>query len=545
MDKQTPPPSLPNIRTYAKDLEKKRVESGEGAVTPLKTPPKKISEATDPSDKPANHKYKAPTWTGNKKQPKVPEELPKAPEVTEKEVSTLKPISTPKPTREAHIIVDNEDASSAVIISDTKKSRFRLLPSIFSSLSKWFREAWEKQAAKKIPKYTVPETSRRKGVIQRATSKTGKLTSFDHTSITARIRERQERATPKTPTTVWTANTEPGYPLLEAPEEKITNVQVVPRKSFRTITPEPAAKIEEAKVVETPPPPPPVLVEAKIAPEPVIIEETPTKLTTPLVEREVEEIVINNPTLEPEELVEQSVTKLKPASLREWLFIINTNTISIGVAGIVLFVVIVGAIGYVWYSTQVKDLDIITAPNHPTLIPAPLQLTTVTPLDRKQLLETATSNLTQNKFPVLQILFVDSPAGYNAVPAPKILTTLNPELNTTFTESINYIYFGIIEKNQPFIILRITDSATAKGGMLAWEQTLYKDLEPLFSGFVQSMVSATKELKFKDHIVSNMDIRTLEDSNQRPYMVYGIINQNTLVITNDTTTYLEVAKLIK
>lgn len=547
MDKQIPTGSISGIRTYASDLEKKKAASTSSEV-PVDTK----SKPTSPPEvvlmkKPEERKYQAPSWTGNKKvaTPVVEEKTENLPEIPKEKDSPLKPISAPKNNNERSIIIDNEDAASAVIISDTKKDRFKLFPRIFSSISDWFKELKSKREAKKIPKYTIPEATRRKGVIQRATSKTGKLTSFDHTSIQERIRARKEKAVPKEPLTIWTAKTEPGYALLEAPESPVTNVQVIMKKSFKTINPAPEPEkivVPEAPKVVTPIIVPPVVETPVISEVPKPVIPTPPQAQAVVVPTIIEEEPEAYYEPEPVEVVKPTdpVTKLKPNTLRDWLFLINTNVMSVGVAGIVLGLVIFGTVGYFWYNSQVSTLEIVTAPNHPAVLSAPLQLVTLSTKNKVALLNSISSNSKQSNTEVLQMIYVDTPAGNKLIPAPEIISLLSPNLNTAFTQSIANIYFGSLRKETPFIILTITDLATAKGGMLAWEQTLYTDLASLFISNEN-----TSGLKFKDLLMEKTDLRVLQTSAGTSLLTYGTVNQNTIIITTDVSSYKELVKLIK
>lgn len=116
----------------------------------------------------------------------------------------------PPPKSTVDIRIENAEAEAATIITDTKKDRFKLFPAISASIKGWFSNKKAEKAAKKAPKYTVPETTRRQGVIQRATSVTAKSTTADHDSIQERIRRREEeeRAQEQVGTKVSVANSQ-------------------------------------------------------------------------------------------------------------------------------------------------------------------------------------------------------------------------------------------------------------------------------------------------------------------------------------------------
>lgn len=219
---------IPTVRTFAKDLElgrknkKLTPESNNGeakkevgntdftAVKAEVTKPKPEKEIITSVEKPtiATDLKKPLAKTDKKNSPAIP--------------------------RRNTFIVENEDSAAATIITDTKHNRFKLAPAIKSSLSGWFNSKKDSYKASKIPKYTVPETTLRKGVIQKATSNTGRLAASDFSSIHERIRNRKEKESQQKITTTWSANTEPGFLLLENSSNNVVNVQATSRRSFRT-----------------------------------------------------------------------------------------------------------------------------------------------------------------------------------------------------------------------------------------------------------------------------------------------------------------------
>ncbi|KKT77677.1 MAG: hypothetical protein UW75_C0057G0006, partial [Parcubacteria group bacterium GW2011_GWF2_44_8] len=247
MDTETKAPTkLAAIRTYAKDLDSNRNHKASAAAEPVvvETAEQMVKEPVRASD----------TLTTKVSRVEVPASKP-VPKKAPKEVPALKPITPTK--NDPTIIMDNEDGAAATIITDTKHDEFKLIPAIINSIHDWFLAKKRGYKAKKIPKYTVPDTTRRKGIIQKATSKTGKFASSDFSSIQERILERKANAAAKAlrddePDTIWTANTEPGFALLaETTTQKISNVQMVARKSFRATPTEEVPKPEPIYETET------------------------------------------------------------------------------------------------------------------------------------------------------------------------------------------------------------------------------------------------------------------------------------------------------
>lgn len=525
MDAPQKPSSLPGIRTFAKDLEKKKLATS-GEVPALAEKPaaaKAVLEATEASD--AGHAYRAPILakrkTGPTADPEPKKDLKKN-EERPKDIPEpkLKPLSAPKAASEPTIIVDNEDAATATIIRDTKRNRFRLFPAIGTSLRSWFLGLKEKYFTKKVPKYTVPESSLRKGVIQKATSKTGKITTFDHSSLQERIRDRQDRVAPKTPSTSWSPNTEPGFLLLESPEG-ISNVQVEPRKSFRTIA--------------VPPPQPesvPVPVPQVQAPVvlPTVSEPVPTPAATPTPAPLQPEPEVPAPVVTPQ----KSVSLVPTTRLRDWLFALNTNLMSLGLAGLVLAVTLVSAIGYFWFRDHFAEQAIVSRPDFPNLLSAPLELAYMPTLDYETVHTRINELLAANESQTIQIGVVATKDETTLVPVPALLETLGFEVSAVFGRSISTLYFGELADGTPFIVFKATDATVARGGMLAWENTLYQDtLSILAHG--ASAQNLPKEVAYTDIIIANTDARQLATPDGKEYLVYSLTKDNVVIITTSQT----------
>jgi hypothetical protein len=538
MDTPQKSPGLSSIRTFAKDLEmKKQASAPTDATADTTTAPKKVlPEATVVDGD--NHVYQAPTGkkrqagpvaTIEKAEKPKPAPAPAAPKKIPE--PTLKPLSSPKSASEPTIIVDNEDAGNATIIRDTKHNRFHLFPAIGSSLKQWFLDFKDKYLTKKAPKYTVPETTLRKGVIQKATSKTGKIATFDHSSLQERIRERRDRVTPKEPTTTWTANTEPGYLLLEE-GETISNVQVEPRKSFRTVpTPKP---VEPLPVV---PPPPPA---------PVVTEPTPEPVTTPVIETEIIEPVPELPVIVSDEEPEMETSPVNEGTtpLRRWLFGVNTNLMSLGVAGIVMALLITGTVGFFWFRSQISTDNLSLTPNHPSLLEAPLKIVYAEELTEEALHNLIKAELAKSDSTVMQLGVVATKDGTVLLPVPAILEAMDFKVSAVFSRSIATLYFGSLRQNTAFIVFKATDLTTARGGMLAWEDSLYEDTLSILAQGASARNLPTKA-GFTDAVIEGVDTRVLKTEDGEEYLAYSLTKNNIVIITTTTAAMKELLPVLK
>jgi len=113
----------------------------------------------------------------------------------------------------------------AKVITDTKSKDFSFFTEVLISVKTWFKTFASNHKKKTVPKYSVTETNHRKGVIQKATSKTGTIFSSDSDTIKEHIRRRRqidkdnEKVEEHELETSWSPFTETGYALLEAPDE--------------------------------------------------------------------------------------------------------------------------------------------------------------------------------------------------------------------------------------------------------------------------------------------------------------------------------------
>jgi hypothetical protein len=565
---------LPGLRTLAKDLALKGTQSTKTTAGDTVSPTKKAAPEATFVDNGERQVYQAPTWKKTKPAPIKNETEKTVPTDTlGKTPSPLKPLSGPKTAGEQTVINENEDASSATIIRDTKHNRFRLFPAIRASLALWSAEVKEKYFTKKAPTYTVPDTTRRKGVIQKATSQTGKITTFDNSSLQERIRARRDRAVPKEPTTTWSANTESGYLLLEAPSEPISQVTLVPRKSFRTVPPAAPTIAEPAPTVIPTPAPQPIPV-ATVAPEPTIVRTVPAPqpeilnitTPTPFTENKVPASLIPStppptPTTStpivtetvPLEEVAAAATQTvestpslesKPLNLKVWLFSRNTNTISVGIVVAVFALGIVGTTTYLSISAGVEKISLTTTPTHTPLLLTPLQLVAPTSLNRTALIELIAENQRLSGFPVLQIGLTTTPSGETLLPPATVLAALEIGVDTSFSGSISTLYFGSIATNKPFIVMKVTDSKVAQGGMLNWEDTMINEIGPLLDSESNTPLEIKPSEGFIDTIITGNDTRVLIAKSGQELVAYTITKRNLLLIARNQSTLTELLTLI-
>jgi len=297
--------------------DKDKKEIGNTPVTPKPTEqPAKQKAAIgresvphSPSEIPAFHELK-----------KAPERKQNAPVIPHTDIEKI--VVNKKPTT-----LRTDIDANATVITDTKSNRFKLGPSIITSIKSWFKQIATPKR-KKVPTYTIPEASRRKGVIQKATSKTGTVFTADSGTLKEQIRLRRiEEANRRKllaesaayePETTWSPFTDVGYNLLDAPSpqrqkdlDTTENVNVVFKKrTVKIPVPPPVTEVvseEIPPVVEVVPeeiPVPPPVVEVvpeEIPVPPPVVEVVPEEIPVPppVVEVVPEAVVIPEPPVLP------------------------------------------------------------------------------------------------------------------------------------------------------------------------------------------------------------------------------------------------------
>lgn len=541
--------SLPRIRTFAQDFEHDRQESGlplpPGVTVPQQTAPTlaaaptpaAIVEIADATKKaptvavkahvPAFHELKKspePTLPHAGPQTLRPKQtLPTAPEVTAKTVvvRTTKPL-TPQKT------IAN---TSATIITDTKRNKQKLIPAIISSFRKWLQELSDASKQKHTPKYTVADTERRKGVIQKATTKTGTIFTSDNETLKEEIRRRNwEQPTLQShdPDISWSPNTEVGYPLLESGLPTPAKVTVTFKKQT---TSEPVPFVQS---VPTPPQiavqpvavPPPVFVEPSI-PESVVVEPAPLPVPTPVIAPPAA-APISVPD-EPEQPYQLTTPEAhyRIRSIGD-VTKLNTNLLSIGVvstiAAIVIVIIVARAlVGMILEQTT----SVTTAPATPIAIQNSMSdIALDTPTQEALIIALQQIPVTDQTKQEFRITDKSGTPLSKQVVLPLLGFSNTGSLNQTITD-IHIVQIGTTRG----IIFSVTDPTTAFGSLLSWEGYMVDALGPILG---TSRPGET--LTVFDRTIQNTDIRIFTAGNQE-VLVYGFLSANKVLITKDVPSF--------
>ncbi len=111
----------------------------------------------------------------------------------------------------------------------------------------------------------------------------------------------------------------------------------------------------------------------------------------------------------------------------------------------------------------------------------------------------------------------------------KLETTAPSNLLRSFDPIFMFATYG----ESRFILLKLSSFENAFPGMLAWEQTMARDIGPLFltNELLQTSTSASN---FKDVTYKNKDARTIIDTGTttKPLLLYSFFDNRILIITD-------------
>ncbi len=531
---------LSQVRTFAQDIE---------AVRDGKTshPPAVVSRPQNP-----------PSAT-----PSVP---------VSSTVSTLSTATSQKPTPTAPIKIATtatRDASyPATIITDKKRAKMNVTAEVSGALSSWWKEKVGNVKKSNKRSYSVPAAAMRKGVIETATSHTGRAATTDHHEIVARLKaekvKRQEEAKTDTPIVPSTQ----AKPMTAWDTEKTTDQTerhtppVIPTTTTTSKTPNLALEAELETVTQN------ATVKtgrsamslstAQVA-FPKIKPSIPERAEASIIEPPVREIPTVNPVTElrtpinpqipttlaatkqavtarKEELQKQAVVDApkKPTVTIPW------NKAPYVAVGALALVVVSSAVLFVMNQERGVSPTVTTLPP-PTTLPA---LSTNSQVEAR--LEAPNKNALyeaiQNTAGTGDSFFVVTPLAFDTglpLSSDEILTLINRQFTPDVLSSVTGTILGTY-RNEPVIIITTDNEASLRGHLFAWETSLNRDLTPWFGTVVVG--SSTDAVRFRDSQSGSRDIRVLTDENNVERVVYGFANSTTVIITSSATAFLNLAE---
>lgn len=530
LDKQK---SLSAMRTFARDLDRER--SGDETHTPS---PKPIEKKEIEEKQPKVYKGENITVIDKKEKKEVPNKIPAF-----HELQKSKKVKSSKISKKGKQgITTNRPMGGGTIITDTKNEKKPFFGELVISLERWFKEVKKSLEPKKKNTYAVSTTDRRKGVVQKATSKTGTIFSADNETLKEQIKERQRAEQKKDDgeDVTWSPFTETGFPLLEDGDEtsvdpRIKNVAVT---FIKKSVPEKPKKIEEKKdeskkqipvikkFVEPEPveKPEPVELEEKqvkevfVEPEPVEIEEIIPEISQ---EIDLEEEYADDES--PEEII-QPIRSLSDVLKSDT----NTQTVLlVGVLAICLLFAFAIYSAITLMNTPTTDFG-IEIQTQESFAPGANQKTiTINTGTFNEIVQQTNTAFIQNQDMGLTEYRYVTPKG-NEVSVTTLLEIIDPQSTVSFMQSITGMRFIQTASNDRALILKTNDNITALGGMLNWEETMYADIGSILG---TSNVSPSAG-EFTDTQFGSSDVRALVFDNET-LLLYTFKDDAHIIIAND------------
>lgn len=587
--------NISRIRTFKSDSQKAQASSSV-PDTKILTKPVAVQIKNTPSEnKPATAKS---FFSLTKKEPQQNIELKSLPSL--KTQDKTDPGSKYKKISEeiAHVAktqkysilsdTDNEydvdaEIAGGVIIRDTKRKRFKLVPALFEAATTWYQHAKEKQQLGRMPKHSVAKVETRIGVIEKAAEGSEHAPKEDIVHVTEHLRsiirrpistsidiKAKEEVTAASWARIGDAN--PKEETLKAQEEALAQLKKI------TDIPE-AIKIEDILKVETKatvaahptldisPSVEPVAPVAKTIlpentktvtpPQPLkkaeeqtsIVIATVPKKSSRLIEVELEKNLFTRDTVQLEKNVQAEPLPVVATELEKKRVVYappreekKSSLYFYTLIGVIFFSSILGvAVTYYLYTRQEQSQ--ITQPEitvvSPTVVKSQSTDSFIVPQTGSAFIQEVKKKITENDGVVELKPKVQEGSQERDATAAEILAILQLHIAPSFTRSIKEIRFGGINGDVPFIIIKTTSFDSAFAGILNWERYMIQDVSPLFEN------SSLNQNAFKDIIAVNKNVRLLVGQNGDDVLIYTFKDQNTLVITQSRKALEELLPLVE
>jgi outer membrane biosynthesis protein TonB len=554
--------TLVSVRTFAQDF-KEHTPSGQTDATP-DTVAKNIPKKSDTT--PAPKKKPEPVITPKKteKEPSSTKSIPAFHEL-QKEIKDVQIHAKKTVPKEASVVVKKKAAKhkkqiptgDATVITAKRKSTGRASErSFLEGIVKWFAGFKKSFRKKKAPTYVVGGADRRKGVIKKATTKSGAIFTADNETIREEILRRRS-AQPHELDVSWSPHTDPGYALLEEPDAAppVSTTQNVQVSFKQRATPEPTpveprTEWKHEPVETTPPPetptPPPV---AEPAPSAQPAETTPVQ-TPPEEPQEIppQEAPAEEPERDSDSIQELPDTQLIPnvgpyqeetgfslEDLRPLLHLefskVSTNIIALLVLSIIalsLIAVVSAQTIYNLFNPETAEPTLAVSAGLVTdTIATDVVLQATTSLGLRTAIDQSDALAS---LPIQEFRFLESPQ--RVLPPQTMFALLDFETSANFNQTTSALHILVIDNVQHALAIQVTDPITALGSLYNWEPDMREDL----AGILNSKNLPDSATTFVDDTIGQTDVRILTDGVDE-ILVYGFVSENTILITKTSASF--------
>ena len=519
--------------------------------TPTPPPPAPVATAV-----PSSLQADITATLGGSKAPVAP--LIKSLPVSSPSLTEAIEATAPSSKERVEVMDRGGDDLGGTVITNQKQDRFKLLPSMWEAVKIWFQQT-EKALARRAEKKrkaipTVRTFEDRKDLIKKAASVGAIAPKDDYAKLAQKLppRSKEPMAPAKStviiaekaavPAPTWGHFEGQGAPVVtEVKQVTPTVTQVPPAIVVPPPMPEPEAQpippppIVEPVIVTPPPPPPPRVIKPieRPAVEPVIFEKS--------VRTEPPPAVAETPVLKRAVAVQPTAPRAKKNFA--WLFYVGVTATAV--------VAIVSGAGLVSWFIGDSGQTIVTVTNGPTntLEPTPIRedsaVKAILPQTRADWYANVSASGRGGVLTVIPVVNIGG--AEKTAAADEVLATLSWGVESALIRSISDITF-IMAEQKPVIILKVATFDSAFGGLLLSERELSGELFPLFGPVVTSTYKVgvgTVAPEFIDELASNHDVRVLKDEMENERLVYGFVDQNTIVITPDKETFSLISERLR
>ena len=195
----------------------------------------------------------------------------------------------------------------------------------------------------------------------------------------------------------------------------------------------------------------------------------------------------------------------------------------------------------------------------PSLILADEKMELQGPDYRQDLADAAAQPLVEGNILVTYVTAASTtPLGLQNAPQPggaliRLLNLGAPDIllrNVDLASTVGVVSSG--GETAPFFLLRVNSYERTFAGMLGWENTMLRDLAPLYPEFpapevvpdtstttmpIIAPVPMNAPRSFTDDVVANRDVRVLRDGAGRTLLLYGYSDKETLIIARDEVAF--------
>jgi hypothetical protein len=131
------------------------------------------------------------------------------------------------------------------------------------------------------------------------------------------------------------------------------------------------------------------------------------------------------------------------------------------------------------------------------------------------------------------------------VPAASFLDAIDAHTAKSFMQSIRPAFMlGMYTHDETHVFLVLTGPArdTLVAGMREWEDFLLDDMAPLIGFDTKNDPEDYAHAAFSDSLVENRSVRAIVGKDGIPVLFYSFLNEETVVVTNNTKTFAEIVR---